>query len=226
MTALILAFVLCSDPVEFQLQRGGDPAATSDVDTPADGPTAPQVDFKLSPMQVGEIPDTESGDSSPAPVQNTAVCQCRGYNESVCFCLKTGQKCHCSRDSGSVWNVTDSGRPINKTGRKANPNMPLNVVADAVKTDGYAVESNGSMAYWTDSAGLRWNNQGSGLVEGQTFYHNGSARFVYRNGTMHEAGSAPLVNTDPQPAQQSGHWAWQKVCHGNYCTMERRWIND
>jgi len=61
---------------------------------------------------------------APAPVlrpaMRTTVCQCHGFNESVCLCRKSGVACHCSSAVGSVWNVTPDGRLAGKTGAKVH----------------------------------------------------------------------------------------------------------
>lgn len=56
------------------------------------------------------------------PAMRTTVCQCRGYNESVCLCLRSGVACHCSANVGSVWWVDANNRLRGKTGAKVNPN--------------------------------------------------------------------------------------------------------
>lgn len=64
----------------------------------------------------------------PKPAPKATVCQCEGYKEHLCLCLKNGQKCHCTPKSGSVWQVDGHGKGT-KTGAKAE----LDHIADVNK---------------------------------------------------------------------------------------------
>ena len=58
--------------------------------------------------------------STPAPA-NTGICNCKGSNKGVCYCLKAGVICKCSAAKGSIWNLTPEGKALSKTGEYANP---------------------------------------------------------------------------------------------------------
>lgn len=61
----------------------------------------------------------------PEKPQKTAVCPCqRGAGERGCFCLKKGQACQCPTKGSSVWNVTEAGAPISKTGERVSNSRP------------------------------------------------------------------------------------------------------
>lgn len=216
-------------------ERGGDPntsvphgAGGNDADRRKDTPSVPAT---------GTEPGSAAAPTTapPASDSRTTVCQCRGYNETVCLCLKNGQKCHCSRDVGSVWSVNDAGVATHKTGAKADPDAADRITPAAPpppaepETGGYAVTINGAWMYWTDSRGQRWDNRGYGT--GYSTY----GQFEYRNGRMFERGQAPTSNriTLPVPSSKplintqgtrsrSGHWETQ--CFGSYC--QRVWVPD
>lgn len=66
--------------------------------------------------------------------ERTGVCQCGGTNKGVCYCLQSGIKCGCNASKGSVWNLTESGKPIGKTGEYVNPTIArANVVGPMIK---------------------------------------------------------------------------------------------
>lgn len=154
------------------------------------------------------------------------VCQCRGYNKPVCFCLQNGVQCKCSSVKGSVWNLED-GRATTKTGDYANPSE-VAVSDETPKTDtGYPVTYSRGWNYWTDSDGVRWNDQGNGLSEGRVFSYQNRNLFVYRNGRMHDYGEAPEESKRAapkieKPAIRKSTGRWVKHCYGGYCRWE--WV--
>lgn len=82
-------------------QRGGDPPSV--VTAPHDAAGS------------GIVPD------APVPEPpSTAICQCKGSNRGVCFCLQNRVPCKCNASKGSEWNLVD-GRAVSKTGRYADP---------------------------------------------------------------------------------------------------------
>lgn len=67
--------------------------------------------------------------------------------------------------------------------------------------DGYpVVRENGQIAWYVN--GQRWaQTDNSRLTDGMTFSYNGRAMFVYRNGSMYDAGSAPQAAATRKSSQ-------------------------
>lgn len=165
--------------------------------------------------------------SLPAPelsIPRTTVCQCQGYREHLCHCLKAGQKCHCTRTSGSVWAVNEQGRATHKTGAKADPRKasPLTTPAPTVhrvdSSAGYEVQVRDGIPYWT-AGGVEWHTDAD-LVENRTYAN----RFQYRSGRMHEwKPDTSVMAADIAPR---GHYEIRRVCRGSYCENVRVWVPE
>lgn len=148
---------------------------------------------------------------SAAPESSTTVCRCQGFRESVCLCLKAGQKCHCSRTSGSVWATDKQGRATHKTGAKADPRIGggrPEPVSHSTTPGGFEVTLRRDGKWWWHDGDLwRWTRQQP--TEGQRFSSGGKA-FIYRDGRMQ---AEMVLSLAPK-----GHW--EKRCYGTFCRME------
>lgn len=203
---LVLALVLCADPVTLQLDWGDDLASSvqdasiraTDVPLIAPGSGVPPT----TPVVASEL---------------LSVCPCMGYKRGVCHCLARGVTCKCSARIGSEWTMAN-GRPVRKTGRYLDPRTPLvepmlavsvgDVLDDTVptkRTDG---------RYWFKRPDGRWCGVAS-LTDGAE-YTSGAYRFVYRNGRM-----TPAMAVQIAPAAK-GRWVMR--CYGSFC--RREWVSE
>jgi len=88
------------------------------------GEIADAIARRLNPPVPSAVTTPVIQDERQAVPPQKTVCQCRGTNRAVCMCLKAGVTCHCSANSGSVWErASDSAKWV-KTTRKGNPNQP------------------------------------------------------------------------------------------------------
>lgn len=71
--------------------------------------------------------DSKASKEAEPTHANTGICNCKGSNKGVCYCLKSGVQCKCSKEVGSVWNLTPEGKPLGKTGEYANPDTGARV---------------------------------------------------------------------------------------------------
>ena len=112
--AFTLALIVQGGPftaaTEAQVARGPFTEAVAKSDTTPPKPETPAPKPAVAPA------------TPPKPAYTTAVCQCRGANESVCLCRRSGVQCRCSAGVGSVWWVDQFNRLAGKTGQYVNPN--------------------------------------------------------------------------------------------------------
>jgi len=112
-----------------------DLAPVEQVEQPQPQPPAPAPTPR--PVQVvAPIKPQPLADREP---QRQGVCACHGdgRNEGVCYCLRAGQKCGCAAHKGSVWNLTESDKPVGKTGQylqfSTKPSSPVQPAKPAVR---------------------------------------------------------------------------------------------
>lgn len=193
--------------------EGGDqPAVVEEQDAPSGGSGA-----ELTPFV------------ETAPEPSTAICPCLGYRgRAHCYCLQRGVACKCNRTTGSEWLMKD-GRPVKKTGRYANPNQQSPVAsrnATRETTDDSPGADNSvprqrsdGLWRWKHPNG-RWYTSATTPTEGREF-KSGDVTFVVTNGRMTLKGSQMAADITPK-----GHYITVRVCHGNYCTYEKRWVPE
>lgn len=218
MNALLLALVaLTSDaPVTLHLEwEGGDPST----------PPATVVEVHEAPNKTGSG-GTPSEATAPEPV-SLSICPCRGSNRGVCHCLARGVTCRCSSNVGSEWIMAD-GRPVKKTGKYLDPNSPLKTPPLSIsvgqlshappKSDGYEATLRNDGRYWwtVDSTHAYW--VGKQPANGDSFTIDGQV-WECVDGRMRLKGSQMAADLAPK-----GKWVRMKVCHGNYCTYEMRFV--
>lgn len=170
-------------------QRGGDPV--------------------VAPHDAGAgAAELDSGEAAPV----SEVCRCQGYKHSVCKCLKAGVKCHCSRTSGSVWELL--GEQWVKTGAKADPRIttsrkaPSESSPSAALGAGYDVTLRNDGRWWWHDGSI-WRYTSTQPRDGMRF-GSGNAAFVYRDGVMQPSESQMVIDIAPK-----GHW--ERRCYGGYC---------
>lgn len=114
---------------------------------------------------------------------------------------------------------------MKKTGRYADP-RGANAIA---RRDAPAASAptDDSVPRQRDDGKYRWKHpNGTWYVsdtkptEGREF-NGGDAAFVYRNGRMTLKGSQMAADITPK-----GHYITVRVCHGSYCTYEKRWVPE
>jgi hypothetical protein len=173
-----------------------------------------------------EKPESSTPTVTMAPemvpvVPSVGVCKCKGSNHGVCFCLQRGIKCGCNPSKGSVWNLTEAGKPIGKTGEYQHPSWnpqpvmmpttkPVVDLTDAPDAPGYPITRSGGYIRWNVD-GVPWRVLDN-LQDGQT---DATGRWRLSNGRMIEVA---------QPAKPSGHWETRRVCRNGVCRMVQVWV--
>lgn len=192
--------------------------------TITDMPTAPA--FSWSITERGGDPESASETVAPSPgsvaappkdaAADLSICPCLGYRgKEHCYCLQRGVACGCNRTKGSEWNM-ESGRPVNKTGRYADPRRETFARSDApaasAPADNTVPRQKSDGKWWWQGPTGTWFGTAT-LTEGQT-YVSGTNRFVYRGGKMIPEMAVQI--------QQPAGGRWVKRCYGSYCRME--WV--
>ena len=200
MNAFIFAAVLCADLTLHLAWEGGDPVS---------------ADSAVVAETVAPSPGSAAAPPKDA-VADLSICPCLGYKgKAHCYCLQRGVQCRCNRTTGSEWNM-DGGRPVNKTGRYADPrrapqparSRELAAVDSSVPT----LKSDGNY-WWQGPSGL-WYSRSSTPTEGSVIRQQDGTTFVMRDGRM-----VPQMAVQIQ-APAGGRWV--KRCYGSYCRME--WV--
>lgn len=153
---------------------------------------------KPEPLPPVVIPE----EKEPEPTE-THICQCRGSNRGVCYCLKANVKCGCNPQKGSEWTL----EPLKKTGRYFNPDeaktasVSLREPQRDAKQASYEVtiDQYNRMSWVVN--GVNWSlDSGYRMSEGQK---DGTGRWQYKNGRMLDlksvAESTKQVDTSKAP---------------------------
>lgn len=167
---------------------------SSNQPEPKDEPVPKPPVIEAPPELPKEAPKTTPKVGEP----ETHVCQCRGTNRGVCYCLKANVKCGCNATKGSEWTLD----PLSKTGRYFDPNKSpvpareqespgrkesAEPVSYPVTVDAYdrlAWRADGVV--WTLDAGYR-------MANGQK---DGTGRWLFQNWRMIDTSSRPVEAVD------------------------------
>jgi len=184
-TRLLFGFVfLLTQPCTAQLLNLSGKGVAFDLKSPAaEKPDIKVEDEETDSSKSPKRTETESKKSKAASSEEsskTSICQCRGSNRGVCFCLKAGVKCGCNATKGSEWSLD----PLKKTGRYFNPNEALKSFRKKTETEPVSypvtVDAYDRLAWqvgeavWTLDAGYR-------MANGQK---DGTGRWLYKDGRM------------------------------------------
>lgn len=139
--------------------------------------------------------DVETAQSdTKAELPGLAVCQCRGSNRQVCYCLKAKVKCGCNPQKGSEWRLD----PLSKTGRYFDPNKSPVPAREQESSGGkesaepvsypVTVDAYDRLAWRAD--GVVWTlDAGYRMANGQK---DGTGRWLFKSWRMIDTSSRPV----------------------------------